>query len=73
MIYPNPLNPSKYVVINSGVTFREFSNSSNALQVATLPDFAAVDISTAPNEKWPGKIIEAGFFGESWEWPTPSR
>jgi hypothetical protein len=69
MIYPNPLNPRKYVVLNSGVTFREFSNSSNALQVANLPDFAAVDISIPPGDKWPGKIAAAGFFGERWEWP----
>lgn len=69
MIFPNPLNPRKYVVINSGLTFREFSNSSNALQVANLPDFAVVDISSPPDGKWPGKILGAGFFGERWEWP----
>ncbi len=68
MIYPNPLNPRKYIVIDSGVTFRETSKSSNALQVATLPDYAAVDISTPANEKWPGKILTAGFFNESWAW-----
>lgn len=73
MIFPNPLNPSKYVVLNSGVTFREFSNSSNALQVANLPDFAVVDISTPPDAKWPGKILAAGFFGEHWESPQLSR
>jgi hypothetical protein len=70
MIYPNPLNPLKYIVINSGVTFRESSNTSNSLQVAMLPDFAAVDITTPANEKWPGKIVGAGFFGERWEWYT---
>jgi hypothetical protein len=68
-IFPNPLNPRKYVVLNSGVTFREFSNTSNALQVANLPDFAAVDITTPADAKWPGKIVAAGFFGEHWEWP----
>ncbi len=69
MVFPNPLNPKKYVVINSGVTFREFSNTSNSLQVANLPDFAAIDITTPPGPKWPGKILAAGFFGEHWEWP----
>jgi hypothetical protein len=73
MVFPNPLNPRKYVVLNSGVTFREFSNSSNALQVANLPDFAAVDISTPPDAKWPGKILAAGFFGEHWESPKGGR
>jgi pimeloyl-ACP methyl ester carboxylesterase len=73
MIFPNPLNPKKYIVINSGVTFREFSNGSNALQVANLPDYAAVDISTPPGPKWPGKILAAGFFSERWEWPAGAR
>jgi hypothetical protein len=71
LIYPNPLNPKRYVVINSGTTFREASNSSNALQVATLPDYAVVDVSVSPNEKWPGKIVEAGFFNERWKYDQP--
>ena len=67
MIYPNPLNPKKYVVINSGFTFRESANGSNSWQVAELPDYAVVDISTPPDGRWPGKIAVAGFFGEQWE------
>lgn len=67
MIYPNPLNPRKYVVINSGITFREYPQSNNALQVAYLPDYAVVDLTTAPDPRWPGKIAAAGFFGENWE------
>src|SRR5262249_832357 len=30
MIYPNPLNPKKYVVLNSGFTFREYDYLNNA-------------------------------------------
>lgn len=67
MIYPNPLNPKKYVVINSGMTMREYSESNNALQVAYLPDYAVVDLTTPPDLRWPGKIAAAGFFGEKWE------
>jgi poly(3-hydroxybutyrate) depolymerase len=67
MIYPNPLNPKKYVVLNSGFTFRESANGSNSWQVAELPDYAVVDISTPPDARWPGKIALAGFFGEAWE------
>ncbi len=67
MVYPNPLNPKKYVVINSGFTFREFAYTSNAWQVAELPDYAVVDLTTPPGDKWPGKIVRAGFFGEKWE------
>ena len=67
MIYPNPLNPNKYVVIDSGITFREYAESNNALQVAYLPDYAIVDLTTPPDARWPGKIAAAGFFGEEWQ------
>jgi acetyl esterase/lipase len=67
LIYPNPLNASKYVVINSGFTFREDANSTNSRQVPKLPDYAIVDISTPPNGHSPGKIVAAGFFGEKWK------
>jgi len=67
MIYPNPLNPKKYVVINSGMTMREYAESNNALQVAYLPDYAVVDLTTPPDARWPGKIAVAGFFGENWQ------
>ncbi|HCC58826.1 MAG TPA: hypothetical protein DEQ47_16520, partial [Solibacterales bacterium] len=69
MIYPNPLNPAKYVVLNSGVTFREADYRSNAWQVAKLPDYAVIDTATPPDEEHPGKIADAGFFGEAWELP----
>ncbi len=67
MIYPNPLNPKKYVVINSGMTMREYAQSNNALQVAYLPDYAVVDLTTPPDPRWPGKIAAAGFFDEKWQ------
>jgi dienelactone hydrolase len=66
-IFPNPLNPSKYVVINSGFTFREYDYLNNARQVSKLPDWAIIDISTPPNPRYPGKVLTAGFFGERWE------
>ncbi|HXJ42224.1 MAG TPA: prolyl oligopeptidase family serine peptidase, partial [Bryobacteraceae bacterium] len=67
LIYPNPLNPAKYVVINSGFTFRESANGSNSWQVAELPDYAVIDISQPADKRWPGKVALAGFFGEKWE------
>ncbi|HXD88912.1 MAG TPA: hypothetical protein VN641_20650, partial [Urbifossiella sp.] len=67
LIYPNPLNPKKYVVLNSGFTFREYDYLNNARQVSKLPDYAIVDITTPPNSRYPGKIVRAGFFGEKWE------
>lgn len=69
LIYPNPLNPKKYVVLNSGFTFREPDYLSNARQTPKLPDYAVVDVSTLPatNSRFPGKILKAGFFDEEWK------
>ena len=66
LIYPNPLNPRRYVVLNSGFTYREYDYLNNARQVPKLPDWAVIDIRTPPNSQYPGKIVEADFFDESW-------
>ncbi len=67
LIYPNPLNPKKYVVLNSGFTYREYDYLNNARQVPKLPDYAVVDVTTLPNSRWPGKVVRAGFFDEQWK------
>jgi pimeloyl-ACP methyl ester carboxylesterase len=67
LIYPNPLNPKKYVVLNSGFTFREFDYLNNARQTPKLPDYAIVDTTTPPDAHYPGKIVTAGFFNEDWK------
>jgi hypothetical protein len=66
LIYPNPLNPRKYVVLNSGFTFREADYLSNARQTPKLPDYAVVDTRTPADGRFPGKIVLAGFFDEDW-------
>jgi hypothetical protein len=65
-VYPNPLNPARYVVLNSGFTFREYTHLNNARQVPVLPDWAVVDLATPPGNVWPGKIVKADFFDENW-------
>ncbi|MBM79315.1 MAG: hypothetical protein CMJ78_01820 [Planctomycetaceae bacterium] len=67
LIYPNPLNPNRYVVLNSGFTYREFAYLNNARQVSMLPDWAVIDLKTPATSQFPGKRVNAGFFGESWE------
>jgi len=67
LIFPNPLNPDKYVVLNSGPTFREDALLNNSQQIPKLPDWSFIDVNTAPDGKWPGKVLEAGFFDEAWE------
>jgi hypothetical protein len=66
LIQPNPLNPARYVVLNSGFTFREYDYLNNARQTPKLPDWAILDISSPPNSRFPGKIVAADFFGENW-------
>ena len=70
MIFPNPLNPAKYVVLNSGVTFREQALLNNADQTPKLPDWAIIDLNTPPDAKWPGEVKAAGFFDEQWKVPA---
>lgn len=67
LIYPNPENPSRYIVLNSGFTFREYDYLNNARQIAKLPDYAIIDITTPPNSRYPGKVVTAGFFNEQWQ------
>ena len=68
LIYPNPLaNNTRYVVLNSGPTFREGHDSSNSLQTPKLPDWAVIDLSKDPDANAPGRIADAGFFDEQWK------
>jgi len=66
LIFPNPLNPQRYIVLNGGIDFRNDAYGSNALQTPKLPDWALIDLDTAPGPRWPGRVIEAGFFDEQW-------
>jgi dienelactone hydrolase len=63
LIYPNPLNPKRYVVLNSGHTFgeREF-RGTNALLFPRLGDYAVV--RSADSE-----VVFAGLFDDNWSLP----
>ncbi|MDQ3330350.1 MAG: prolyl oligopeptidase family serine peptidase [Planctomycetota bacterium] len=67
LIQPNPLNPNRYVVLNSSFTFREYAYLNNARQVPMLPDWAVIDLQTKPNSRTPGKVVAADFFDENWK------
>jgi dienelactone hydrolase len=65
-VFPNPLNPKKYVVINSGFTFHDQSN--NDMQSPKLADWAIVDV-TRPGNNYsylPLFVVRQGFFDEAW-------
>ncbi|MFK8110568.1 MAG: prolyl oligopeptidase family serine peptidase [Rubripirellula sp.] len=67
LVYPNPLNANRYIVLNSGFTFREYDYLNNARQTPKLPDWALVDIREGATTRFPGIIRHAGFFNESWQ------
>ena len=72
-IFPNPLNPKKYVVINSGFTFHDQSN--NDMQSPKLPDWAIVD-TTKPGNNYrylPLYVESQGFFDEAWKLKGPMK
>jgi hypothetical protein len=67
LVYPNPLNPKRYVVLNSGFTFREYDYLNNARQVPKLPDYAVIDVSVPVTSRAPGGVVDADFFDEQWQ------
>ncbi|HEX5271610.1 MAG TPA: prolyl oligopeptidase family serine peptidase [Gemmataceae bacterium] len=70
LVYPNPLNPQRYVVLNSGFTFREYDYLNNARQVPKLPDYAVIDVNVPVSSRLPGGVVAAGFFDERWKLPA---
>jgi pimeloyl-ACP methyl ester carboxylesterase len=67
MIWPNPAHREHYIVLNSGLTFREGHDRTNSLQNPKLPDWAIIDITQPPDAFAPGRIHDAGFFDEKWQ------
>lgn len=61
MIYPNPENPKRYLVINSGTTFHEADyKGTNALLYPRVGDWAVTEIAS-------GKIVAEGVFDRNWK------
>jgi dienelactone hydrolase len=67
LIMPNPEAPERYVVINSGLTFREAHDRTNSLQNPQLPDWAVISLDEPPSAERPGRIAAAGFFNDQWQ------
>jgi hypothetical protein len=62
MIYPNPLNPQRYVVLNSGNTFHgpEGYTQSSWFLYPRLGDYAVVDDQTGAPDTF-------GYFDKNWK------
>jgi pimeloyl-ACP methyl ester carboxylesterase len=61
MVYPNPLNPQRYVVLNTGHTFDADRNraGSESTFYPRLGDYAVLSTD--------GSVAVGGLFGEHWE------
>ncbi len=70
MIYPNPLNPKKYVVLNSGHTFHEPEfKATNAFLFPRLGDYAVLKLAAAGAAPLQVQPVEIGLFDEFWKIP----
>ncbi len=67
MIYPNPLNAGKYVVLNSGHTFHAADlQGTNALLYPRLGDYAVLKLQPTQKDLLGVDVKKAGLFDEFW-------
>lgn len=65
MVYPNPLNPERYVVISHGTI--EGSDASNLEGLSWgWPDYVIFDTTIATGGNLPSVWVEHGFFDQYW-------
>jgi pimeloyl-ACP methyl ester carboxylesterase len=68
LIYPSPLNTERYVVLNSGHTFRgaDFQRT-NALLFPRLGDYAVLKLAPTRKDPLATKVAVAGLFDDFWQ------
>lgn len=70
LIYPNPLNPKKYVVLNTGHTFHaDAFQGTNALLYPRLGDAAVLKLTDDGKGGFREETTSSGLFNENWELP----
>lgn len=68
MIFPNPLNPKKYVVLNTGHTIpSEDYAKTNALLFPRLGDYAILRMTPTAKDAAAYEVATAGLFDEFWK------
>jgi hypothetical protein len=71
MIYPNPLNPQKYIVINSGHTFNanRVLAGTESIFFPRIGDYAVIRVDPAAMAGLTpvGDVKLSGFFNERWQ------
>jgi predicted esterase len=67
LICPNPLNPKRYVVVNSGHTFHAADfQGTNALLYPRLGDYAVLELAPT-KDPLAATVATAGLFDEAWK------
>ena len=70
LVYPNPLNPRRYVVLNSGHTFHEADfRGTNALLFPRLGDYAVLKLARSAANRVEATVELSDFFDEQWQLP----
>jgi predicted esterase len=68
LIYPSPLNPKRYVVLNSGHTFHAADfQGTNALLYPRLGDYALLKLAPSAKDPLATEVATAGLFDEFWQ------
>jgi hypothetical protein len=71
LIYPNPLNPQKYVVLNTGHSFHaDAFEGTNALLYPRLGDIAVLNFTEDPKATFKEQPAWAALFDTNWELPS---
>jgi pimeloyl-ACP methyl ester carboxylesterase len=67
LIFPNPLNANRYVVLNSGHTFHAADfQKTNAMLYPRLGDYAILKLTNPKTDSLAMEVVTAGLFDEYW-------
>jgi predicted esterase len=73
LIFPSPLNPRRYVVVNSGHTFHAADfRGTNALLFPRLGDYAVLKLAGTEKDPLAVEIAASGLFDEYWQPVNPA-
>jgi hypothetical protein len=70
MVYPNPLEPRRYVVLNSGHSFHANElDATNATLFPRFGDYAVLHLRQPIATPVESEVVTAGYFDEEWKLP----
>jgi hypothetical protein len=70
MVYPNPIEPSRYLVLNSGYSFHATEMAAtNATLFPRFGDYAVLRLRQPVGAPVESEVLTAGYFDEEWKLP----